>query len=150
MPTWSDRFGGPLRDDQVEAIASFLMNWESVALGEEELVVSPTATPPPAGETPAGDPVSRGRDVYNNSGCGGCHTIDGISSGTVGPNLNQIGEEAANRIDGMSSQDYLRESIVNPSAHIVEGFDDMMPKTFADSLGDQELEDLIAFLLAQE
>lgn len=32
MPTWSNRFGGPLRDDQVQQVTDYVMNWESTAL----------------------------------------------------------------------------------------------------------------------
>jgi mono/diheme cytochrome c family protein len=31
MPTWSNRFGGPLRDDQVQNVADYVMNWQSSA-----------------------------------------------------------------------------------------------------------------------
>lgn len=32
MPTWSNRVGGPMRDDQVEQLTKFVMNWETAAL----------------------------------------------------------------------------------------------------------------------
>jgi mono/diheme cytochrome c family protein len=32
MPSWSNRFGGPLRDDQVEQVVQFVLNWEEDAL----------------------------------------------------------------------------------------------------------------------
>ncbi len=32
MPTWGVRFGGPLRDDQVEYVTQFVLNWEKDAL----------------------------------------------------------------------------------------------------------------------
>jgi cytochrome c oxidase subunit 2 len=38
---------------------------------------------------------------------------------------------------------YLRESIVNPSAKIVTGFDDVMPKP---ELTDQEVDQIIKYL----
>ncbi|MBM2844051.1 MAG: putative cytochrome c oxidase subunit, partial [Anaerolineales bacterium] len=34
MPTWGERFGGPLRDDQVDSLVAFVMNWEDRALAE--------------------------------------------------------------------------------------------------------------------
>jgi hypothetical protein len=36
MPTWSERYGGPMRDDQVEDVTMFVLNWES-----EELCAEP-------------------------------------------------------------------------------------------------------------
>ncbi|MCE7982608.1 MAG: cytochrome c [Caldilinea sp. CFX5] len=32
MPTWSSHFGGPLRDDQVQHLTNFVMNWEADSL----------------------------------------------------------------------------------------------------------------------
>lgn len=59
-----------------------------------------------------GDPVS-GRKVYEQSGCAACHQI--ASEGSVfGPDLTRIG---AGR-----SAEYIRESIVNPSADIPEDY----------------------------
>lgn len=147
MPTWSDRFGGPLREDQIRSIAAFIMNFESTAIGDVDLTMLPTPTPSAAD---AADPVVRGRAVYDASGCGGCHTIEGISAGAVGPPLTNIGTVAGTRIDGLSAEEYIHQSIVDPSAYLVEGYDDLMIKTFADTITDEQLSDLIQFLLAQE
>lgn len=32
MPTWSARYGGPFRDDQVQQVTDYVMNWESTAV----------------------------------------------------------------------------------------------------------------------
>ena len=31
MPTWGSRYGGPLRDDQVENVTNFVLNWQATA-----------------------------------------------------------------------------------------------------------------------
>jgi mono/diheme cytochrome c family protein len=42
----------------------------------------------------AGTPlVTRGRDLYFKTGCFGCHRIEGLSAGTLGPDLTEIGNE---------------------------------------------------------
>lgn len=139
MPAWSETFGGPLREDQIRDIASFIMNWESTALGQVELEEIPT----PAVE----DPVARGQGVFNRSGCGGCHTIENLSAGTVGPNLSEIGSVAETRKEGMTAEEYIRESILTPNAYIVDGFNaDIMPKNFGTVLSSGQLDDLVAFL----
>jgi mono/diheme cytochrome c family protein len=138
MPAWSETFGGPLREDQIRDIARFVMNWEATAMGQVELAEIPT----PAVD----DPVVRGQSVFTRSGCSGCHAIEGLSAGTVGPELTQIGTVSETRIEGMDAEEYLRESIINPSAHIVEGYNDLMPKNFGELLSTGELEDLITFL----
>lgn len=148
MPAWSDQYGGPLRPDQINDIAQFVMNWEATAL--EEVVISELPTPTPSQEELT-DPVALGQRVFLDNGCGGCHTIDGLSVGTVGPNLTQISTVAATRIPGMSSEEYIRESIVDPSAYVVEGYpDNVMLQTFAELIEPSQLDDLVAFLLAQE
>jgi mono/diheme cytochrome c family protein len=145
MPAWSEHYGGPLRDDQIRDIAAFLLNFEPIALGQVTLA---EVSAPPIEEQ--GDPVARGRQVFISSGCGGCHTVEGISTGTAGPNLTKIGEVAATRQPGSSAEQYLRESIVNPAAVVVEGYQPIMPGTFGQTLNQQQMEDVIAFLLAQK
>jgi len=148
MPTWSERYGGPLRDDQIRNIAAFVLNWEATAMGQVQLAELPTATPSPE---EAADPVARGKQVFMTAGCTGCHTIDGISNGVVGPNLTKIGEVAATRKDGASAEEYVRESIQNPNAQVVEGFQpNLMPQNYSQQLSNKQLDDLVAFLLAQK
>lgn len=59
-----------------------------------------------------GDPIT-GRKVYEKNSCSGCHRI-GSEGSVFGPDLTRIG---AGR-----SAEYLRESIVNPSADIPEDY----------------------------
>src|SRR5256886_14463370 len=47
---------------------------------------------PPA--PPRGSLEARGRDVFAKSACIGCHTIDGVSKGMIGPNLSHVGGRA--------------------------------------------------------
>jgi mono/diheme cytochrome c family protein len=59
----------------------------------------------------AGAPVlNRGRQLYIEKVCWACHTIDGVSSGKIGPDLSDVGARF--------SMDYLHESIVHPAANI--------------------------------
>lgn len=144
MPTWSEKFGGPLRDDQIRAVAAFIMNFESYALGLE-----PTAEPvlPQVDES---DPVSLGRVVYLQAGCAACHAVSGLSTGAVGPGLDGIATTAAGRVEGLSAEEYLRQSLLEPSAYIVEDYDDVMPADVAASLSEEQLDNLLSFLLSLE
>jgi len=60
----------------------------------------------------AGDAV-KGRQVYERSGCAGCHRV-GSEGSVFGPELTRIG---AGR-----SAEYIHESIVNPSADVPEEY----------------------------
>ncbi|NQU39683.1 MAG: c-type cytochrome [Lentisphaerae bacterium] len=59
----------------------------------------------------AGAPeLNLGRRLYIEKVCWSCHTIAGVSTGKIGPDLSDVGARF-----GM---DYLRESIVHPAANI--------------------------------
>jgi putative heme-binding domain-containing protein len=71
-----------------------------------------------SGSDAKGQPVpgdaARGREVYARNGCAACHRI-GNDGSLFGPELTRVG--------GARSTEYLRESIVNPSADIPEDFE---------------------------
>lgn len=52
------------------------------------------------------DPIAAGKKVFTDRGCGGCHTIAGVSTGTVGPELTKIGTKL--------EKDYLIKWIDDP------------------------------------
>ena len=84
-----------------------------------------------------------GGAAFKSNGCSACH-----STGTdriVGPSLAGIGFRAARRTN-LPAVDYIRESITDPLAFIVEGFPPVMPTTFA-NLPAEEVDNLIAYLL---
>jgi cytochrome c oxidase subunit 2 len=130
MPTWSVDYGGPLRNDQIDNIASYILNWQAAAPdvgapGEELL---------PPGDTPE----ARGEYLFEVSlGCVGCHAING-EGGQTGPELTNVHDKG---------EDHVRESILNPNAVVVEGFPpNVMHQTFGDRLSDENLDDLVAYL----
>jgi mono/diheme cytochrome c family protein len=90
-----------------------------------------------------GDPAA-GREVFTSTAqppCGSCHTLEAAgTTQTVGPNLDETlgGKDAA----------FIRESIVNPDAEVAEGFSEgLMPGTYGDQLSDEDLANLVAFLV---
>jgi mono/diheme cytochrome c family protein len=150
MPSWSQDYGGPLRNDQIRDIAEFVMNWQDSATGEVALEIREVPAPLSA------DPVARGKNVYINQGCGACHAIDGVSAGQVGPSLSAIATVGATRIDGYSAEDYIIESILMPNAYLVEECpggacpENVMPQNFGEKISEEQLADLLIFLLEQE
>ena len=156
MPAWSEHYGGPLRDDQIQDIAAFVMNWESTA-GQ---VTGPVVSGEPVGsditvELPEGD-AARGERLATTEGCAACHV-----STPTGPAWQAsetepgIGSRAETRIaqpdytgSAGDAHQYLFESIVLPHEFLVEGYDAIMPNSYADSLSPQEVADLIAYMLS--
>jgi cytochrome c2 len=110
--------------------------------------VVPTATPTNA---PAGDAL-RGEQLFNNQIetqylCNACHSLE-AGKVFVGPSLAGVATSAAQRVAGYTAEQYLRESIVQPNAHIVEGYvAGVMPTNIGYQMPAQDLSDLVAYLL---
>ena len=110
-----------------------------------------TAPEAPAAEAVAGD-AAAGETLFaqtligTQAGCATCHSLEpGLTM--VGPSLATIGGEAGSRVDGMSAEAYLRQSIEEPDAYLAEGFAaGLMPAALADELSTQQLADLVAYL----
>jgi mono/diheme cytochrome c family protein len=157
MPAFSDHYGGPLRDDQVRNIAAFIMNWQETA----QTVVVPT---PPAGpvvgtditkELPEGD-AAAGEALAASLGCTACHITTPTGPAWM-PSADKpgIGERATTEYTlpeytgkATSPEQYLFESIADPNVFVVAPFaSGLMPQNYANTLTDQNMADLIAYLL---
>jgi cytochrome c oxidase subunit 2 len=92
---------------------------------------------------PEGDPEN-GEALFSELGCVSCHSLDGTR--LVGPSMLDISERAGERVSDMDAEQYLRQSILDPCAHVVEGFTCVMPQNFGERLEAQGLADLIAYL----
>jgi mono/diheme cytochrome c family protein len=70
--------------------------------------------------------VKAGEEIYKTKGtCEICHRIG--QKGTRAPDLAGIGARAGKMKPGMSAKDYIIESLIHPSAIIVEGYPPIMP-----------------------
>ena len=100
-----------------------------------------------APEPAASDPVARGRQVYQTTGCTTCHE-PGFANlfRPVGPPLDHIGTVAAGRRPGVTPDEYIRQSIVDPGAFVVPGYPDSMPRGLGDRLSGEDLAALVAYL----
>lgn len=91
-------------------------------------------------------PVKAGELLYQRRGCAQCHSIDGTAG--TGPSFKGIfgkTAEFSNAAPVEVDENYIRESILNPSAKIVKGYRDQMP-TFKGVVSDEEITDLIEFI----
>lgn len=94
--------------------------------------------------------VSAGDELYH--GAGGCVACHGL--GTRAPNLltaegntGPIGARCADRTD-FSCKDYLHESMVDPNAYVVEGYEPIMPD-MRRTLSPAQIWSLVAYLQSQ-
>ena len=85
-----------------------------------------------------------------NTGCKVCHSLkEGVV--IVGPSFHEVGSKAGIAVPGLSAEEYLHQSIVDPDAHIVEGFKPgVMLDRYDELLTQEQIADLVAFLLTLE
>ena len=100
-----------------------------------------------APEAPATEPVARGRQVYRSLGCANCHEPNFFGQ-RLGPPLDHVGSVAAIRRPGLSAEEYLRQSILDPGAFVVPGYQDSMPRDLGRDLSPTDLDALVAYLLS--
>ena len=75
--------------------------------------------------------------------CIACHR----GESAVGPLFEGLAERAATRRPPMPADAYIYESIVHPSVYVVEGYNDVMLRDIGDRISDQELADILTYLL---
>lgn len=168
-PTFSERFGGPLRDDQILNVANFIVNYGLDPLPNDQVILPPApgegqaARPTPVPLTPEQE---AGKVLYQAKGCTACHAIRGVGAqGAIGPSLNRIGSVAEERIasddyktklqgqpPATTAAEYIRQSILYPNAYIVPQCPQgpclagVMPQNYEQQMTPQELDNLVAYL----
>jgi nitric oxide reductase subunit C len=129
-----------------------------------EAIRSTTRTPEGKADDRDADPVAKGRRVFNDSqiGCNACHsTSQGVT--IVGPSMAGLQSRAKELIqsddytgDAESARAYIRESIIEPDAHILEGKNfstngtSLMPGDYSDRMSDTQLDYLVEYLTTLE
>ena len=91
-------------------------------------------------------PAELGKKLYEQQGCQACHTIDG--SPKIGPTFKGAFGREEKLSDGSKitvDENYIRQSILEPQAKIVQGFAPAMP-TYQGKLSDRELTAIIEYL----
>lgn len=91
-------------------------------------------------------PAQYGARLYETKACVTCHSVDG-SPGT-GPSFQDIFGHEARMQSGETitvDENYLRESILNPKAKVVAGYQPVMP-TYQGLLSSREVDALVAYI----
>ena len=92
-------------------------------------------------------PVEAGRDLFENKlGCASCHTGGGPQQ--RGAKLEGIFNHDVKLVGGQTvkaDEEYIKNSILNPSGQVVEGFQPIMP-TFKGQVTEEQLLSLVAYI----
>jgi cytochrome c oxidase subunit 2 len=112
-------------------------------------VVDPTLL---RGVMPGANPASASQDpgyaLLRTKTCLACHSVDGRPG--IGPTFKGLFGQAQKMTDGTDAtadEAYLRESVHEPNARVVAGFQPVMPKL---PVSDEELEQIISYLKTLE
>lgn len=163
-PAFGQAYGGNLRDDQINDVSKFILNWQqnpatSGAIDSPKPGAAFAAKPTAIPLTPEQE---AGKAVFMKNGCNACHAIKGVAQGAIGPNLSTIGTDAAAIITAAdykaskgkatSVEEFINESIVDPAAYIApkcpQGacLANVMPANFKTTIPDADLKSLVAYL----
>ena len=99
-----------------------------------------------AGNTSGQTPVELGKDLFMNKlGCASCHAGGPAQRGAklegiYGKEVKLVGGRTV-----IADDNYIRNSILNPTADIVEGYQPIMP-TFKGQVTDEQLNGLVAYI----
>jgi len=88
--------------------------------------------------------ASEGAALYESKGCDTCHTTDGSEG--IGPTFKGLFGSERHFTDGSTrkaDEAYLAQSMRDPNALVVDGFDPMMPE---EPLTDEEVEELVEYI----
>jgi mono/diheme cytochrome c family protein len=111
----------------------------ALVLGIAVFNTEPESDNPPE-EAPAG------RLLFVSTGCVGCHRIgDNDPSMEIGPSLIGLAERAGQRVPELSAAEYVTQSIREPRAFTVPGYEAGIMPAF--SLTEAEIQALAEYLL---
>jgi cytochrome c oxidase subunit 2 len=91
-------------------------------------------------------PVELGKVLFEKQGCNVCHTVDGTPK--IGPTWKGLfgkNEAFTDGTSGTADENYLRQSILEPNAKIVQGFPPSMP-TYQGKLKDKEIDGIVEYI----
>jgi cytochrome c oxidase subunit 2 len=93
--------------------------------------------------------AAQGKAVFEKKGCVSCHNNGEQTSGVrIGPSHAGLYGHLVELVDGskvIADDNYIRESIENPQAKIVKGFNPVMP-TYKGQVSETEMNALIAYI----
>ena len=85
--------------------------------------------------------------IFTAAGCGACHTLGKAGTNAqIGPNLDELAAEAGNRTDA-TPEEYTTESILDPEAFTVPGFQSGVMPAYEGRLDEKQVQALVKYLL---
>ena len=94
--------------------------------------------------------ATSGSQIFVAAGCGSCHAFsEAGTNGTIGPSLDELAQAAGQREPGTSAEEYVEQSILDPEAFTVEGFQSGVMPSFEGRLSERQVQTLVDYLLGR-
>jgi cytochrome c2 len=94
--------------------------------------------------------ATSGEQIFVAAGCGSCHTLAKAgTNGTIGPSLDDLASAAGEREPGTSPEEYVQQSILDPDAFTVEGFQSGVMPSYEGRLDERQVQVLVDYLLGR-
>lgn len=138
-----------LNEFEVWAVVNYLESLGGTPTCDMENLKSLLQAAPEKEEPPVDlaslSPEERGKEVFLTKGaCGACHVVPENSNpaAVLGPDLSHVAQKG---------EENIRKSILDPNAEITPGYPPaVMPPNFSTMLSEEEINDVVAFLLTQK
>jgi mono/diheme cytochrome c family protein len=114
------------------------VDWRTLARGAH------TATPTAV----AASSAAEGAQLFQRMGCVACHSVDGTQAGKTGPTLKGVygsTVQLTGKPARLADEAYLLQSILEPGADIVKGFEPGMP-SFRGVLSEAQVRSLVMYV----
>jgi len=98
-----------------------------------------------SGGEATGSPVAGGTKLFSSLACISCHRTDGQGRGPALEGVFGTEQKLDNGQKVIADETYVRESILNPRAKVVAGYDPVMP-TFQGQVTEEQILQLLAYL----
>jgi cytochrome c oxidase subunit 2 len=84
--------------------------------------------------------------IFTTNGCAACHTFTPVPSarGQIGPSLDKLSEAAQQA--GKPLEDFIRESIVDPTAYVPPGYQPGTMPSFEGQIPSEKIDELVQYL----
>ena len=142
-PPVMNSYQGALSEEEIKqliAFLKFLKEGKTSGAQPEKENQGPTAVPS------AGN-AEKGKQLLTSNACLACHTDNG--SPLVGPSFKGLWGTERELVDGTKAQvdfDYLKESILNPTAKVAKGFEGRVMMSYEGKLSEEEIRHIAAYL----
>jgi len=168
-PTFSQAYGGNLREDEVNNVSNYVANWALAPYESDDVILPPEpgtgGTPRPTA-VPLSAEQEKGKELVVSLGCNACHAIRGVMNGAVGPNMTNIATIAEGKVTdeqykanvkdqpaATTAEEYIVQSIYHPNAYIEPQCPQgacaagIMPQTYEQSIPAADFTALVSYLL---